>query len=90
MKCEYCGAEFEARKSNQKYCSARCNWQAYSERHRGAPVIRKCEYCGEEFETRKSNQKYCSARCRKKANYWRHREAILMYHKVWRIKRAMK
>lgn len=79
-KCNYCGAEYVARTSRQKFCSASCKrkhgYRVYYARKTGkydptkryvAPTFKKCLYCGEEFQQRRSAQKYCSHNCAVKA-----------------------
>ena len=67
-KCEICGAEFEVKRCDQKYCSSRCNQMSYKKRHHPSPVyVKKCEICGAEFETTFSSKIYCSRECHNKA-----------------------
>ena len=81
MKCEICGAEFEATRSSQRYCSrAECkrerkrrNLNAWRRANRKAvnlqsvmKCVMKCEICGAEFEPKCKTQRYCSrAECKR-------------------------
>lgn len=80
-KCEYCGREFEPSRSNQRFCSYKCNqkyWyhnnpeyrarkKAKSQEHKAARLdrVRTCAICGKEFKPIRSPQKCCSPECRK-------------------------
>lgn len=67
--CEYCGAEFKTSKSNQKYCSRKCNQESYKAHQRMVYVGKResaCVICVQplpKFKTR-----YCSDGCRRQAN----------------------
>ena len=88
MKCEYCGAEFEPRSWNQKYCSEECQqannnllrqvWEA-----KAVPKEKTCLHCGVKF-TGKPSQKYCSRSCKEKAHQKREQEKI----KVVKVKKS--
>ena len=82
--CAICGAEFEATRSNQKYCSrAECKrerkrrylnaWRRANRKAVNLQSVMKCEICGAEFEATRSNQKYCSrAECKREGlRRWR-------------------
>lgn len=59
MKCLICGKEH----SNKKYCSEKCQYEAYKIK-KVERVNIKCLNCGEEFETLKTKpKKYCSRKC---------------------------
>lgn len=82
MKC-VCGAEFEPRQWNQRYCSDHCQQEDYyrlnretilekDHAKRAAKVKAKekvCPTCGKHFTTNLSCRKYCSDKCRRAANY---------------------
>lgn len=53
--CEQCGKEFEAKRSDSKFCSPKCRLRS----HRNVPEIRKCPLCHKEFKTN-GKQIYCS------------------------------
>ena len=58
VKCVNCGKEFEAKRSDAKYCSAKCRQQA----KRGSFAVKQCPMCGKEFKG-PNHQKYCSDDC---------------------------
>lgn len=61
--CQRCGARFETRKYDARYCSGACSSAA--RRESGVDdEARICKYCGQEFYVNKySKIKYCSQSC---------------------------
>jgi formylmethanofuran dehydrogenase subunit E len=70
--CQICAASFtaETRHPQQKYCSQRCNYRAWHERHHPPrPTLISCARCSAVIQVNEKNGrggrlKYCSARCR--------------------------
>ena len=58
--CKYCGAEFEAKRSDAKFCSAKCRMA--NKREQQKPTKKICPVCGAEF-VGNSNKLYCSREC---------------------------
>ena len=64
--CEECGKEFEANRSNAKYCSTECREAFFKELYK---VKRKCKCCGKIFNPKEVGKYcYCSDECQKQAN----------------------
>lgn len=81
--CLICGAEFETRRKDRRFCSRKCKSvfdnQLRDQRNCEAklaakPLIKKCPFCGVEFEPVRSTQVYCSKRCYSAARRIRERE----------------
>ena len=89
--CKFCGKEFLATTSNQKYCSYTCSAQMrsiqmrFSKQNQGVSAgavgsTRECPLCGRKFKVKSKNQKYCSAECldtRKLVYTKKHAESLL-------------
>ena len=56
--CIHCGAEFEAKRSDAKFCSDKCR-MAHKRNNRHDKI---CPVCGKHF-IGTSNMKYCSHEC---------------------------
>ena len=57
--CEYCGNEFETKRSIQRFCSRICSGKSQRKQD-----IRKCEWCGGEFTICVSSpQRFCNEKC---------------------------
>ena len=69
MNCLQCGAEFEPRSWNKKFCSAKCG-NKYRYKPKTTPRVynNTCTVCGKEFEARSSATKYCSPECYRRRN----------------------
>ena len=74
--CIYCGAEFEAKRSDAKFCSAKCR-MANKREHQKTPKI--CPICGTEFIPNKQHINYCSDECSKIARD----KKIKQYNAKW-------
>ena len=56
--CEYCGKEFNAHHSKQKFCSTLCQHEARRKTH-----VFECQHCGKSFKSKAKNKKFCSTKC---------------------------
>lgn len=97
MQCPICGKEFTPRRSDQKFCSARCRNVAksrrYNERHRERlrpPEVKTCPECGKEFVSKSRAHKFCCEDCQKKNYYKNHTEHLEFARKKDTAKRAAK
>lgn len=74
-KCQYCGREFEAKRSNASVCPNReCQlarmrdyWRGYKPIAR--PIVKpvyllECQVCGKKFKSTTKQTRYCSDHCR--------------------------
>ena len=66
--CAYCGRFIP--KYGRKYCSWRCEYDAYmmrrKQRHEQR-LMKVCEICGQHFKAKRVDAKYCSDACKQKA-----------------------
>lgn len=60
--CISCGREFEAKRSDAKYCSKNCRQNSSLRKKRGSFSKKTCPVCGKEFKG-PNHQKYCSEDC---------------------------
>lgn len=79
--CQYCGKEFEAKKSSKrKYCCRECSSKdSVGKRRRNKQVLVKCAECGkEEYVPKSRAKKYvcCSIECLSKYNSKRYSQKI--------------
>lgn len=58
--CLQCGEEFEAKRSDAKFCSPKCRQRAKRSKQSHDPKV--C-LCGKEFVPNHGNQEYCSDDC---------------------------
>ena len=61
--CEVCGKEFEAKRSDAKYCSKKCRQNKSVRAKRGSFSKKVCLVCGKEFNGH-NNAEACSNECR--------------------------
>lgn len=64
--CEHCGATFVPIPAFKKYCSDRCNGNAWAAREaakRPPKAERVCHHCGCSYRPRAHNQIHCSSEC---------------------------
>lgn len=77
--CVICGLQFEARRSDTKYCSDKCKTRQETMQRRARiranrkPIIKSCLVCGDQFQTTIHNpyQIYCSSICLRQAMHKR-------------------
>ena len=70
--CTQCGAQFNAKRGDAKYCSPTCRghglygagWIPQSERQKAALT---CPQCGREFKSKYWGKLYCSSHCQREA-----------------------
>ena len=72
IKCIECGKEFEAQRTNAKYCSKRCkqnvkNRQNHETREKKANIQKVCEHCGEPFMAYQEKLRFCCRKCAARA-----------------------
>lgn len=67
--CEYCGAEFESRRGDTRFCSKLCRDLAHR-KEKGIkcnlniePFLKVCRVCGKEYKTRREASVTCSPDC---------------------------
>ena len=71
MQCTICNSNFEPTKSNQIYCSLKCQQTAKSRRSHAKRTVncgygeKSCPTCNVKFGRRSANQNYCSKVCSK-------------------------
>ena len=76
--CAFCGDAFKSSSSKAKYCSQRCQNDAYIQRRRERKALEKqkiCVVCGKQFTANKKDAMYCSDACKQKA--YRDRKKLL-------------
>lgn len=69
--CAWCGAGYESRHPNQKYCCYECRRQSvaafmkavWHDQHRRDCQGRTCKQCGKTFDAGTRQQVYCGQRC---------------------------
>lgn len=69
-KCVFCGDTFKSSSPKAKYCSRRCQNDAYIKRRKQRRVLEKekiCSVCGKEFTAKKKDGIYCSNACKQRA-----------------------
>ena len=67
--CPVCKKPFPPKRTNQRYCSAKCSrhqdYEVWKAQHTSPPPERPCEVCGDRFQPRNDpRQFYCSTKCR--------------------------
>ncbi len=68
--CAFCGDSFKSSNPKAKYCSQRCQNDAYMQRRRERKALEKekiCTICGKQFTAKKKDALYCSDACKQKA-----------------------
>ena len=68
--CAFCGDSFESSSSKAKYCSQRCQNDAYMKRRKERKALEKqkvCAVCNKQFTAKKKDAMYCSDACKQKA-----------------------
>ena len=65
--CEQCGAEFEAKRSDAKYCSKKCRQIVSTRKIRGTKNVKICLICGTKFIT-DGKREYCCDECSETAH----------------------
>lgn len=68
--CVFCGDTFKCSSPKAKYCSQRCQNDAYLERRKQRKALEKekiCSICGKQFTAKKKDGMYCSNACKQKA-----------------------
>lgn len=70
-KCQYCGREFEAKRSDATICSdpacRHARWREYARNRRPRPLpvyLLTCRVCGKQFKSTDKRTQYCSPHCR--------------------------
>ena len=69
--CPVCNKRFRPKRTNQRYCSAKCSrhqdYEVWKKQHTSPPPERPCEVCGKRFQPRNDpRQLHCSKKCRDK------------------------
>ena len=68
--CPVCNKRFRPKRTNQRYCSAKCSrhqdYEVWKKQHTSPPPERPCEGCGESFQPHHTRHHYCSTKCRDK------------------------
>ena len=68
--CPVCNKRFRPKRTNQRYCSAKCSrhqdYEEWKKQHTSPPPERPCEGCGESFQPHHTGHHYCSPQCRDK------------------------
>lgn len=75
--CAFCGDSFESSSSKAKYCSQRCQNDAYMKRRKERKALEKqkvCAVCNKQFTAKKKDAMYCSDACKQKA--YRERKSV--------------
>ena len=66
--CSVCNKRFRPKRTNQRYCSAKCSrhqdYEVWKKQHTSPPPKRPCDGCGESFQPHHSGHHYCSPKCR--------------------------
>lgn len=68
--CAYCGDSFKSQYPLARYCSQRCQNDAYMERRKQRheeQLHKVCACCGKNFIAKKVDAMYCSNACKQKA-----------------------
>jgi hypothetical protein len=68
--CVFCGEPFKSSSSKAKYCSLRCQNDAYMERRKARKALEKekiCLVCKKQFTAKKKDAMYCCDACKQKA-----------------------
>jgi uncharacterized CHY-type Zn-finger protein len=68
--CAYCGESFKSSSSKAKYCSQRCQNDAYIKRRKERKALEKqkiCVICKKQFTAKKKDAMYCCKACKQKA-----------------------
>lgn len=68
--CTFCGDTFKSSSPKAKYCSRRCQNDAYIQRRRERKALEKqkiCVVCDKQFTANKKDALYCSDACKQKA-----------------------
>lgn len=68
--CAFCGDSFKSSSQNAKYCSQRCQNDAYMQRRKERKALEKqkiCVICKKQFTAKKKDAMYCSGACKQKA-----------------------
>mgnify|MGYP002507937463 FL=1 len=68
--CAFCGDSFESSSPKAKYCSKRCQNDAYMKRRKERKALEKqkvCVICKKQFTAKKKDAMYCCKACKQKA-----------------------
>ena len=68
--CAFCGDAFKCSSPKAKYCSQRCQNDAYLKRRKQRKALEKekiCSICGKQFTAKKKDAMYCGDACKQKA-----------------------
>lgn len=68
--CAFCGEPFQSSSTKAKYCSQRCQNDAYMKRRKEQKTLEKqkvCSVCMKHFTAKKKDAIYCSDACKQKA-----------------------
>lgn len=68
--CAFCGDSFESSSPKAKYCSQRCQNDAYMKRRKERKALEKqkvCAVCKKQFTAKKKDEMYCSDACKQRA-----------------------
>ena len=63
--CRQCGAEYEPKAPNSRYCSRQCQ-KRFRQPLWWHGMKTNCPSCGVEFEMKREHHRYCSDMCRKR------------------------
>lgn len=72
-RCAECGAWFESRRNDAKFCSGKCRKRAY---RRKPEIVKYCPVCDSRFKTLSNNRVYCSDACYHREKYLRRKNKI--------------
>lgn len=75
--CAFCGDPFKSSSPKAKYCSQRCQNDAYMKRRKERKALEKqkvCAMCEKQFTAKKKDAMYCSDACKQKA--YRERKSV--------------
>ena len=68
--CAFCGDPFKSGSHKAKYCSQRCQNDAYMKRRKERKALEKqkvCAVCNKKFTAKKKDAMYCCNACKQKA-----------------------
>lgn len=82
--CPVCGQGFEARTSNERFCSQKCKNRFFylgNKKSKVPPESRICAECGKTFIPKTKRSRFCSRNCgeknRKRREYHEQRARVL-------------
>lgn len=68
--CQHCGAAFQAKHPDARYCSVGCRSLAFTQRRKARKIAARrkvCPQCGRLFDAKRTDAEVCSNACRQRS-----------------------